>query len=131
MGNTVDIEVGRLTMRPDGILHAAIDFVKPPTKEMAVEYVTARTELAGPTPPPVILELVRVPYSEREVRSFLMESMPPPPCRAVVASDPTVLTIFRTYDLMAPQAVPTKLFSTVDAAVQWLHATWSGIGAGL
>jgi hypothetical protein len=121
MVRTVEVQVGSLTLRPDGILHAVIDFVDPPTKETAAEYVAARTELIGSTPPPVILEIVRVPYSERTVRSFLMETMPPPPCRAVVVSDPTLMTIFQTYELMAPQAVPTEVFPNVEAAVRWLH----------
>jgi hypothetical protein len=122
MPKRIDTAVGSLTLRPDGILHVIIDIAESPTKETAEEYVAARTELAGPKTPPVLLEIVRVPYAERSVRSFLMDSMTPPPCRAVVASDPTLMTIYRTYELVTHPPVPTEMFPTVEAAVDWIHA---------
>ncbi len=122
MPESVEIQVGSLNLRPDGILHSVIDISEPPTAETAREYIAARTELVGPTTPPVLLEIVQIPYAERSVRSLLMENMPPPPCRAVVVSDPTLMTIFRTYEVLANAPVPTQLFSTVEAAIDWIHA---------
>ena len=120
---TIEVQVGSFTLRPDGILHAIIDIPEPPTTETAEEHVAARTELAGPKTPPLLLEIVQVPYAERSVRSFLMDTMPPPPCRAVVVSDPTLMTIYRTYELVADRPVPTEMFPTVEAAVDWIPAS--------
>jgi hypothetical protein len=121
MQKTIEIATGSLTLRPDGILHAVIDFTEPPTAETAAEYVAARVELVGAEPPPVLLEIINVPYAERTVRSFLMDTMTPPPCRAVVVSDPTLMTLFRTYEVVAPTPVPTEILPTVEAAVEWIH----------
>jgi hypothetical protein len=121
MRNRIDTAAGSLTLRSDGILHVVIDFTDPPTEEVAAEFVAARTELIGTEPPPVLIEIVQQPYAERTVRSFLMDTMTPPPCRAVVVSDPTLLTLFRTYEVVAPTPVPTEIFPTVEAALVWIR----------
>lgn len=55
------------------------------------------------------------------MRSFFMEGIPSPPCRAVVASDGAYITMYRTFQLVEPTAVPTEVFPTVEAAVAWIH----------
>ncbi|MDF1597200.1 MAG: hypothetical protein P1T08_14065 [Acidimicrobiia bacterium] len=118
---TLTIEFGTLTLRTDGILHVVFDFDGEATKEAAVEYLEARAELGVSPPPPVLLEIVQIPYVERSIRSFFMDGLPTPPCRAVVASDDAFLTMYRTFQLVEPTAVPTEVFPTVEAAVAWIH----------
>jgi len=126
MQRTIKTAAGSLTLRPDGILHVVIDFTEPPTKETAAEFVAARTELVGTEPPPVLVEIIQQAYAERAVRSFLMGTMTPPPCRAVVVSDPTLMTLFRTYEVVSPAPVPTEIFPTVEAALEWIQSRMSG-----
>ena len=121
MKKTIETAAGSLTLRSDGILHMVIDFTEPPTTETAAEYIAARAELVGAEPPPVLLEIIQVPYAERTVRSFLMDTMTPPPCRAVVVSDPTLMTIYRTYEVVAQSPIPTEIFPTVEAAADWIR----------
>lgn len=122
MQRTIETAVGSLTLRPDGILHVVIDFTDSPTQETAEEFIAARTELVGTDPPPVILEILKHPYAERAVRSFLMDTMTPPPCRAVVVADPTLITLFRTYEVVSPTPVPTEILPTVEAALEWINS---------
>ncbi len=122
MQKTIEIAAGSMTLRPDGILHVVIDFAESPTKEAAEEFIAVRSELIGTEPPPVVIEIIRLPYTERTVRSFLMDTMKPPPCRAVVVTDPTLRTLFRTYEVVSPTPVPSEVFATVEAAVEWIHA---------
>ena len=110
-----------MELRPDGILHAIIDFEDAPTAEHASEYVQVRGELCGDVVPPVILEMIKTPYADRSVRQLLMQEMPQPPCRAVVTIDPAFVTIFRTYQLVEDPVVPTEVFRTVAAAVEWIE----------
>ena len=111
-----------MELRPDGILHTVIDFEDAPTEEFASEYVNARRELSGESVPPVILEIIRTPYADRPVRQFLLNEMAPPPCRAVVTVDSSLETIFRTYQLVEDPPVPTEVFRSVAAAVEWIKA---------
>lgn len=117
-----ELLVGSIELRPDGILHAVIDFEDPPTEKYATEYVDARRELSGESVPPVILEIVRTPYADRSVRQFLLGELAPPPCRAVVTLDSSMETIFRTYQLVEAPSTPTEVFRTVEAAVEWIKA---------
>ncbi len=112
-------------MRPDGILHTVFDFDGSSSKELAAEYLAARGEMAGPTPPPVLIELIKIPYTDRSIREFFMDNMPPSPCRAVVATDPTAVALFRTFELVNPAPVPTQIFSTIDTAVDWIQTQMS------
>ena len=114
--------LGSLTLRPDGILHVVFDFDGLPTEEIASEFIAARQELIGEEDPPVLIELVRVPYVDRSIREFLMKEMSPPPCRAVVSTDNSLVTMFRTFQFVDKAVVPTEFFSSVAAAVEWIEA---------
>jgi hypothetical protein len=114
--------VGSLELRPDGILHAIVDFEDAPTPEHVSEYLQARRELCGDQTPPVILQMIKTPYADRSVRQLLMKEMSPPPCRAVVTIDSAFVTIFRTYQLAEDPVVPTEVCSTAEAAVEWIEA---------
>jgi len=116
------VGLGSITRRPDGILHTVFDFDGRPSEELAAEYLSARRDLTGATPAPVLLELVRLPYTDRSIRSFFMSKLAPAPCRAVVATDPTLVAMFRTFELVDPADVPTQIFSNVDTAVDWIHS---------
>jgi hypothetical protein len=113
---------GSLSLRPDGILHAVFDFEIDPSLEEAAAYLEARRELVGSKVPPVLLEIVKIPYVERHIRSYFMSEMEPPPCRAVVATDPSYVTLWRSFQLVDPADVPSELFRTVDRAVEWIKA---------
>ena len=121
MSEWIETAFGSMTVRPDGILHVVFDFDDPPTEEATAEFVAARNDLVGWKPPPVIVEIVHIPYVDRSVRGFLMGSLVPPPCRAVVTSDPSFAKMFRTYGLVDPAEVPSKYFATIEAAVAWIH----------
>ena len=112
---------GSLTLRPDGILHAVFDFETEPSLDEAAAYLEARRELIGSEVPPVLLEIVKIPYIERQIRSYLMSEMEPPPCRAVVATNPSYVTLWRSFQLVDPSGVPSELFRTVDRAVEWIR----------
>ena len=122
-----ELGIGSITMRRHGILHTVFDFDGSSSKELAAEYLSARQEMAGPTPPPVLIELIKMPYTDRSIRTFFMDSLPPPPCRAVVATDPTVVALFRTFQLVDDAPVPTQIFSTIDTAVDWIHTQMSTV----
>jgi hypothetical protein len=116
------IQAGTLTLRADGILHAVFDFDEGVSQSAAEEYLTVRDELVGSDPGPVMLEMIRVPFVDRAIRQFLVDGLAPPPCRAVVAYDPALLTLFRSFELVESAEVPTRGFASVDAAVDWIHA---------
>ena len=115
------IQAGSLTLRADGILHAVFDFDESVAQSAAEEYLAVRDELVGSDPGPVMLEMIRVPFVDRAIRQFLVDGLAPPPCRAVVATDPALLTMFRSFELVQSADVPTRIFMTVDAAVDWIH----------
>ena len=121
-GSTRITDIGTLTLRPDGILHAVFDFDGVISKETAAAYVVQRNELLASSSPPVLIQIVRFPYVERSIRSFLLDELDTPPCRAVVSTDPTFITLWRTFDLVSPVDVPSKVFASVDTAVEWIHA---------
>lgn len=112
---------GSITLRPDGILHIVFDFDSEPTLETAAAFLDARRELIGSDVPPVLLEIVKIPYVERHVRSYFMKEMDSPPCRAVVATNPSYVTLWRSFQLVDPSGVPSELFRTVDRAVEWIQ----------
>jgi hypothetical protein len=122
MGEAHFTKTGSLELRSDGILHAIFDFDGAPTTETVAEFLAVRNELVGSVQVPVLVEIVKIPYVDRSIREFLMGGMTPPVCRAVVVSDPTFLTMFRTYQLVDTADVPTSVFSTVETAVDWIHA---------
>ncbi|NNC41043.1 MAG: hypothetical protein HKN95_10160 [Acidimicrobiia bacterium] len=111
-----------LTMRPDGILHIVFDFEELPSPESVDEFVTIHQELVGIDVPPVIIELVEIPYIDRSIRQLFMEKIAPPPCRAVVTTDQALLTMFRTFQMIDAADVPTEVVPTVEAAVSWIQA---------
>jgi len=121
MTGTVETAIGSMTLRPDGILHVVFDFDESPTHEMASKFAAARNDLIGSTPPPVIVEIIQIPYASRAVRAFLMDSLWPPPCRAVVTSEVSYATMFRTFEIVDINKTPTKYFGTVEDAVAWIH----------
>ena len=108
-------------MRDDGILHVVFDFDTEPTAELIAEYMAARSELAGTPPPPVIVEILRVPFVERAIRQGFMKDLAPPPCRAIVVTDPTFDTNYRAFELVSPSSVPTRVFRGLDRAVAWIR----------
>ena len=110
-----------MTLRPDGILHIVFDFETKPTLEAAAALLEARRELIGAEVPPVLLEIVKIPYIDRDVRSYFMKEMESPPCRAVVATNPSYVTLWRSFQLVDPSGVPSELFRNVDRAVEWIH----------
>ncbi len=112
---------GSITLRPDGILHIVFDFDIKPTLEEAAAFLEARRELIASLEPPVLLEIVRIPYIDRHVRAYFMKEMESPPCRAVVATNPSYVTLWRSFQLVDPSGVPSELFRTVDRAVEWIQ----------
>ena len=112
---------GSITLRPDGILHIVFDFDTKPTLDDVVAFLEARCELIGTEVPPVLIEILRIPYIERHVRSYFMKEMESPPCRAVVATNPSYVTLWRSFQLVDPSGVPSELFRTVDRAVEWIQ----------
>ena len=114
--------VGTLTLRTDGILHVVFDFESLPTKEIVAQFVAVRQELIGEETPPVLIELIHIPYVDRSIRQFLMEELTSPHCRAVVTTDSSLVTMFHTFQLVDHADVPTEFFSSVAAAVEWIEA---------
>lgn len=112
---------GSITIRPDGILHIVFDFDEKPTLEEAALFLEARRDLVGSEMPPVVIEIVRIPYIDRHVRSYFMKEMESPPCRAVVATNPSYVTLWRSFQLVDHSGVPSELFRTVDRAVEWIQ----------
>ncbi len=113
-------------MRSDGILHAIFDFDMNPSMEAVAAYLEARRELIGPVASPALIEIVKLPYVERHIRSFFMAEMNPPPCRAVVATDPSYVALFRSFQLVDPSDVPTELFRSIEPAIEWIRAQTPG-----
>lgn len=128
MGNTREIGVGSLTLRDDGILHVVFDFDTEPTPELTAEYLSVRAELAGTPTPPVIVEILQVPFVERLIRQGFMKELVPPPCRAIVVTDTTFDTNYRAFELVNPTSVPTRVFRQVDRAVVWIHEVMEQAG---
>ncbi len=120
MGETRDIELGTLSMRDDGILHARFDFDQVGREEAATEYATVRRELTGGRRVPVIVELVNVPYVEKAVRQFLFSQMDTPPCRAVVTTRRAHEVVYKTFQMDEPSPVPTRFFTAIADAVDWI-----------
>jgi len=112
---------GSLTLRPDGILHIVFDFETEPTLEATEAFLEARRELIGADVPPVLFEIVKIPCIDRHIRSYFMTQMENPPCRAVVATNSSYVTLWRSFQLVDPADVPSELFRTVDRAVEWIR----------
>lgn len=119
--STVTTDIGTITMRPDGILHVVFDFEGEITQEIAAAYLDVRNAMVGTASPPVLIQIKRFPYVERSIRSFFLSGLAHPPCRAVVSVDQTFITLWRTFDLVSPVEVPSKVFPNLDNAVQWIH----------
>lgn len=107
-------------MRGDGILHARFEVTGEPTEEAAIEYAAARQELTGGRPVPVIVEIVAIPFVDRAVRGLFMASMEPPVCRAVVTTDTTYRSMFKSFQILEQPTVATEYFPTVPAALAWI-----------
>lgn len=115
------VPLGTLELRPDGILHIVVDFTDDATEEDAAEYLQVRDELAAGGNPPALIEILATTFVERSIREFMMENQTPPPCRAVVATDPSLVTIWKSFQMMDPSGVPTRIFPSVSRAVAWIH----------
>jgi hypothetical protein len=120
IGDERVVDLGRLWLRPDGILHVVLDFTGPPTAAAADEFLAARASLVGDRRVPVILELRRVPYVTRWIRLRFMRRLQPGACRAVVTTSSTCGAFFRTYELLSPSPVPSRTFLTVEEAEAWI-----------
>lgn len=117
----ITTEIGSLTLRPDGILHAVFDFDGKLTEDIAARYVAVRNELLGDNSPPVLIQIVNFPYVERPIRMLLLGGLAIPPCRAVVSADPTLITLWRTFQLVSPVEVPSAVFPSLELAIEWIH----------
>lgn len=115
------VPLGTIELRPDGILHIVVDFTDDASEERAAEYVRARDELAAGKNPPVLIEILATTFVERSIREFMMSNQIPSPCRAIVATDPSFVTIWRSFQMMDRAGVPTKVFTNVPSAVEWIH----------
>ena len=73
----------------------------------------------------MVVEIRRAPFVERTVRTFLMSEMAPPPCRAIVSVDPTLINMWRSFKLVDPAKVPSEVFPTVERALEWIRAQMS------
>jgi hypothetical protein len=120
MEQTRELEMGTLRLRDDGILHARFDLGTEPSPDTAKEYLAARDELCGARSVPVIVEIVRIPFVERTLRGVFMSGMHPPLCRAVVTTDTTYRSMFKSFEILDEPRIPTEFFPTVDAAVVWI-----------
>lgn len=119
--STVTTDIGTITIRPDGILHVVFDFDGEMTQEVAAAYVQVRNAMVGTESPPVLIQIKRFPYVDRSIRSFFLSELAHPPCRAVVSVDQTFITLWRTFELVSPVNVPSKVFPNIDRAVEWIH----------
>ena len=120
------IGVGSVERRPDGILHVIFDFEGPVTETLIDEFLSARTDAVGHNggegqEVAVVIEARRIPFAARKLRRRFIEGMAPPICRALVTPDVTQQVIFRTFQLMNPSSVPSRVFSSVEAAVEWIE----------
>ena len=115
------IGMGSMERRADGIIHTIVDFMDGDVKGLAAEYIATRSELAAGENLPTLIEIRDVPFVERSARAFLMSHVAGVPCRAVVATDPSFVTIWKSFQLVDTEAVPTKVFGNVDRAVEWIH----------
>ncbi len=120
-GQAITTDLGTVELRPDGILHVTFDYEGEVTRELSEDYLAARNGLVGSESPPVLLQIIKFPYVERSIRAAFLAGLPHPPCRAVVSVDPTFITMWRTYDIIAPVKVPSKVLPTIELAVEWLH----------
>lgn len=121
MSSTKHVAVGTLSLRPDGILHTVFDFDFAPTIENAKEYADARNELVGSNQVAVVIEIRAVPYTDRETRAFLMRSLKPALCRAVVTVDSTHMALYSSFEMVDPVRTPTSVFPSVDLAIDWIN----------
>jgi hypothetical protein len=115
------VPLGTIELRPDGILHTVVDFTEDASEADAAEYLQSRDELTAGTNPPVLVEIRATAFVERSIREFLMSGRIAAPCRAVVARDPSIVTIWKSFELVDNSGVPTKMFSSVPRAVEWIH----------
>ncbi len=122
IGDERVVDLGRLWLRPDGTLHVVLDFTGPPSAAAANEFLAARAGLVGERRVPVILELRRVPSVTRWIRLRFMRRLPPVACRAVVTTDSARGAFFRTYELLSPSPMPSRIFPTVEEAEDWIAA---------
>ncbi len=120
MGETRQIELGTLTLRDDGILHARFDFDTVPTEDAATEYAQARRDLTRGQRVPVIVEMTNVPYVDQTIRRFFFTKVDSPPCRAVVTTQKAHEVVFKTFQMDEPASVPTRVFTRVEQAVEWI-----------
>ncbi len=123
MSITREIACGSITLRTDGVLHSVFDLQSAPTAADAKEYAHARNELIGSKSVPVVVELLALPYIDREVRAFFMEGLSSgPACRAVVTTDTTHRLLFESFEMMDPFGTPTQIFPNVESALVWTHS---------
>ena len=115
------VGLGTIELRTDGILHTIVDFSDDASEAGAQEYVQARDELAAGKKPAVLIEILATTFVERSIRAFMMSNQMPAPCRAIVATDPSLVTIWKSFELVDTSGVPTKLFTSVPRAVEWIH----------
>jgi len=121
MGDSRSIELGKMTLRDDGILHTVFDVDARPTVRAANEYIETRKSLIGDQPVPVIIEIIRIPFVDRSIREFFMQTVGRPTCRAIVTDEPTYINLFRTFQLVDPANTPSAVFATVDQALAWIE----------
>ena len=115
------VRLGTIELRADGILHTIVDFSDEPSPEGAAEYIHARDELAADTNPPQLIEIMATSFVERSIREFMVGNQAATPCRAIVASDPSHATIWKSFQMLDASGTPTKVFATVPRAVQWIR----------
>ena len=114
------IALGSVRMDDDGVLNVVVDFDAEPTAEIAKEYLAARADLVGSAAPPVLVEIVRTPFVERDVRHMLMSQLGPAPARAIVTVDPGYALMWRGFELVDQSGPPTRMFQNAEAARAWL-----------
>ena len=113
--------LGSVHLRDDGILHTVFDIPGEPSMELAAAYLEARRSLVGDAVVPVLIEIVTIPYADRDVRTFFMQGLARASCRAVVTPEPSHITLFKTFQQLDPYATPTEFFFRVDDAIEWIR----------
>jgi hypothetical protein len=113
--------LGTVQLRADGVLHTVFDIPEQPSIELSSTYLDTRAELVGDAKVPVVIEIRHLPYTDRDVRSFFMNSLNPATCRAVVTTEPSYETIFKTFHQLDPHDTPTEFFLRLDDALAWVH----------
>ena len=98
-------------------------FDRLPTEEDIAHYLVSRAELVGADSPPVLIEVIRIPYVDRSIRESFVKGLTrsPAPCRAVVTPDPSLQRMFHTYEMVEPVDIPSETFPSVEAAVEWIE----------